>query len=407
MLKKISKLSLVNILAQVISIIGFSINSQLYGAEIIGGLLVVLSYSSIMSIISSGYFEQAFFVEKNENMYKYIFLLIIYLSILVSTLTGFFFFITGVSYVSYIILNIISDCLLKTITSYNISKNKIMFISMAKLLFAPVIPLLYYFSYQFFGPSEQSIIGISSLGNFTFSILITFVTLKVLKVRIIFRDFSKFKLFTLLFRRYFKFVKFSMTGEFMRTFAFRAPTIVLEKFFGKEIASFYGVANRILLMPIMIFVGTVSQIFIQKISSYKKVNHLMFSFTKKMLMILIVATLTGILIYFGFGKQLIVLLLGEEFLPVYKVILVLLPYAFSIVVYNPLYSIFSVFEKQENLFHMKLFILILSVISFTTAAYTKDFILGLSLFSGSLLVIYTMYGFKSIKIILNHDKEIN
>ncbi|CAL2060687.1 lipopolysaccharide biosynthesis protein [Tenacibaculum sp. 190524A05c] len=407
MIKKISKLSFVNILAQIISIVGFSVNSQLYGAEIIGGLFVVLSYSSIMSIVSSGYLEQAFFVEKNEDFFKYLLLLIFYLSVAISILTGFVLFFIGVGYVFFIMSNIFSGCLLKTITSYNISKNRIMFISMAKLIFAPIIPLLYFFSYKIYGANESYVIAISAISNLIFSILITFISLKAFQVKLNLRDFLRLRLFKLLFKRYIKFTTYSMTGEFMRTLAFRAPTIVLEKYFGKEIAGFYGVANRILLMPIMVFVGTISQIYIQKISSFKKNNQRMFKFTKKIILILTVLTILGMFLYFALGKQVLILLLGKEFIPVYSVIIALLPYAVSIVIYNPIFSVYSVFEKQEYLFKMKFFILVFSFVTFSFSVIYKDFMLGLGLFSISLFVVYSLYGLKSINIIRRYDKEIN
>ena len=407
MLKNLSKLSFINVLAQVISIAGFSVNSQLYGADVIGTLFVVLSYSSIISIVSSGYLEQAFFVEKNDDMYKYLMLLIVYLCSLISVLSGIFLSIIGVSYFLYIGLNIFSDCLLKTITSYNISKNKIMFISTAKLVFAPIIPLLYFLSYKFYGPNESYIIMITSIGSLCFSLLITIITLRTFNIRFVQRDFTRYKLFLLIFKRYIKFTKFSMTGEFMRTFAIRAPTIVLEKFFGKDIAGFYGIANRIVLAPIMILVGTMSQIYIQKISSLKKNNQRLFRYTKQTLLILLTATILGIFGFFLIGKEVLIIFLGHEFAPVYVVVMAMLPYAFSISAYTPIFSVFTVFEKQEFIFRQKFIILVLSVISFSISVMLNDFIMGLAIFSTTTFLTYSLFGYKSLKIVLQYDKSVD
>lgn len=407
MLKNISRLSVINVLAQVISIIGFSFNSQLYGADVIGGLFVVLSYSSIMSIVSSGYLEQAFFVEKNNDMYKYILLLIVYLSSTISILSGLFLSLIGVSYIFFIMINIFSECLIKTITSYNISKNKIMFISLAKLIFAPIIPLLYFFSYKYYGPNESNIIMITAIGSLCFSLSITIITLRAFKIRFVQRDFTRFKLFLLIFKRYIKFTKFSMTGEFMRTFAFRAPTIVLEKFFGKDIAGFYGIANRIILAPVMILVGTISQIYIQKISSLKKNNQKLFIYTKQTHLILLITTILGIFGFFLIGKEVLMILLGDEFAPVYFVIIAMLPYAFSISVFTPIFSVFTIFEKQEFIFIQKFIILIFSVISFSISVILKDFIVGLTIFSTTIFLTYSLFGYKSLKIILQYDNSLN
>ncbi|SDW45867.1 Polysaccharide biosynthesis protein [Lutibacter oricola] len=404
---KISKITIINLLAQLISVIGFSINSKLYGAEVIGGFVVVLSYSSIISILSTGYLEQSFFVKKNEGLYKYLMISILYLSTLVTLASSVFLYVLNVSYIFFIAINIFSESMLKTITSYNIANNKILFISYSRLVLAPIIPGLYFVFYKMFGAEEIYLILISSCCNLLFAIIITIVTLNSFKIKFKFYELFKFKIYNLLIKRYFKFVKYSMTGELMRTIAFRGPTIVLEKYFGKEVAGFYGIANRIVLMPILIFVGTVSQIYIERISNFKKQNKKIMILTANLLKLLSIATIIGFSIYFVFGKWMINILLGNEFEEVYYVIISLLPYALAIIVFNPIFSVYSVFEKQEFLFKMKAGILCLSIISFSIAIILNNYILGLSLFSLSIFVVYVLYGVKSLKIIKKYDKKNN
>ncbi|WP_026837166.1 oligosaccharide flippase family protein [Gillisia sp. JM1] len=406
MLSKVSKLSILNFLAQVIAVMGFSINANLYGAENLGGLLVVLSYSSIISILSSGYLEQAFFIEKNYQHVKYLLILIGYISLVVCSISGIILLFFNVSYIIYIVLNIINSTILKTVDSYFISQNRIILLSIIKLIFSPLIPLLLFLSFHIYGPRENLLIFITTGGNLLFAIFMLLYTVKLFSLKFFVIDFFKFNLQFFLFKRYIKFVKFSMTGELMRTLAFKGPTIVLEKYFGKEIAGFYGIANRIVLTPILVLVGTVSQIFIQKISTVKKFNNLGLSFTHNILKLLFALSLLGMIIFLLVGEYLLIWLLGESFQEVYYVIIVLLPYAFALMILNPLFSIYTVFEKQEYLFHMKGILLISSVLAFTFAVVKGDFILGLRLFSFSLFLTYLIYAFFAYKILRNHDKEI-
>ena len=76
MIRKISSVTLINLLSQVVSIIGFTLISRLYGPESLGGLFVFLSYSSIVSVISSGYLEQSFFILRQQNLFKHVLILI-------------------------------------------------------------------------------------------------------------------------------------------------------------------------------------------------------------------------------------------------------------------------------------------------------------------------------------------
>ena len=405
MIRKISLVTLINFLSQVVSITGFALISRLYGPESLGGLFVFLSYSSIVSVISSGYLEQSFFILKQQNLFKHVLILIFYLTTFISLISGLIFFFIGVSYIMFIICNVFSESILKTISSLNISTNRILFISISKFLFSPIIPLCYYLSFQTYGNDEFYLIFISSVLNILFASIITVITLRKLNISMFVRDFFRFKILILLFRRFFKFTKFSMTGELMRTIAFKGPTIVLERFFGKDIAGFYGIANRILLLPTMVFMGSVTQIYIEKVSNSIKKQLGILTFTKSILKILSITSLIGFTLFIVFGKNLIVILIGDDFKQVYFMIILLLPYAISLVTLSPLLSIFTVFEKQEKLFKLKFLVLISSIFSFTISVIFNNFNLGLIIFSVTTCIIYSSFSYMSLKVIKSYDKK--
>lgn len=387
--------------------IGFAVNSRYYGATVIGVYSVFKAYTAIISIGSSGYLEQSFFIEKRSYRFKYIYISILFFAISVSIFSSIILRLFNIEFIFFIILTILSETLIRVTTSLNISQNRIFFISFCNLVFSPINQTLFYLAYLVWGKNDLNLIIVSSISSFFFSIIITYLTFIKLNLRISLKDLYNFNFIFLTFRRYIKFIKFSMTGEFLRTLAFQAPTIVLGRYFGKEVAGFYGVSNRIVLLPIQVLVGTISQIYISKLSLLKKNNLELMSFTFTLIKILSLLAFVGLIIFYLFGQYLLILLLGEEFSSIYDIVKSLIPYAIGLVILTPLFSIFTVFEKQESLYYMKLLIFISSLFSFGMCIFLNDYILGIYLFSFSILFIYLFFGRKSLIIIKSHVKKDN
>ena len=112
MFKKISIISILNILTQIIALAGFTITAKFYGLSNIGGLLVVSSYTGIISIASTGYLEQLFFVEKRSNVRRLTFILIFYILLLTLFISFFFLKLLSVDYILFILVNIFFPFLL-------------------------------------------------------------------------------------------------------------------------------------------------------------------------------------------------------------------------------------------------------------------------------------------------------
>ncbi|MFT5248565.1 MAG: O-antigen/teichoic acid export membrane protein [bacterium] len=397
MFKKISIISIINILTQIIALAGFTITAKFYGLSNIGGLLVVSSYTGIISIASTGYLEQLFFVEKRSNVRRLTFILIFYILLFTLFISFFFLKLLSVDYILFILVNIFSTGLIKLVSTWNISEDRIIFVSYSKLIFAPFIPVISYLLYFFNGSSESGLILVYSISNFIFGIIFTLISFKNKSISFYFSDFRKLSYLFSIQKRYFNFIKFSLTGEFMRTAAFKAPTIVLENYFGKEIAGLYGIANQILLLPITTIIGAISQVYIHKLSTIIQDKKQSIILSLNFLKPIVGISILIILFILFLGDFIISLLFSDDFSELYSVVLILLPYSLSILIASPFLTIFTITERQSYLFKLKLKIFLISIVSFYLAIIMNDFKLGLLIFSVNLFIIYIVYTFLAFR----------
>jgi len=397
MFKKISIISILNILTQIIGLAGFTITAKFYGLSNIGGLLVVSSYTGIISIASTGYLEQLFFVEKRSNIRTLTFILIFYILLLTLFISFFFLKLLSVDYILFILINIFSTGLIKLVSAWNISEDRIIFVSYSKLIFVPFIPAISYLLYFFNGSSESGLILVYSISNFVFAIIFTIISFKNNSISFSFSDFRKFNYLFSIQKRYFNFIKFSLTGEFMRTAAFKAPTIVLKNYFGKDIAGLYGIANQILLLPITTIIGAISQVYIHKLSTIIQDKKQSIILSLNFLKPIVGISVLIIIFIFVLGDFVIGILFSDDFSKLYSVVLILLPYSLSILIASPFLTIFTITEKQSYLFKLKLKVFLISIVSFYLAIIMNDFKLGLLIFSVSLFIIYIVYTFLAFR----------
>ena len=183
----------------------------------------------------------------------------------------------------------------------------------------------------------------------------------------------------------------------MRTAAFKAPTIVLENYFGKEIAGLYGIANQILLLPITTIIGAISQVYIHKLSTIIQDKKQSIILSLNFLKPIVGISVLIIIFIFFIGDFIIGLLFSDDFSELYSVVLILLPYSLSILIASPFLTIFTITERQSYLFKLKLNIFLISIVSFYLAIMMNDFKLGLLIFSVSLFIIYIVFTFLAFR----------
>ena len=393
MFKEVSKISILNGGAQLISIFGFIVTSREYGLYNIGVLSIVNAFTMIISTAACGYFEQIFFIEKRRNIQNLIMPLILYFNIGLLILSGLVLIVFNINYVIFILLNIFSNSILKITSTLSIIENKIIQFSLIKFLNAPIIPITAYIFQFFFLPKEISLIFIYCGGNLLLSFILIVIYRRYFYHLKFYRHTKGIKK---LFFRYIHFIKYNLSGEVLRSIAFRAPTIVISAFFNKEIAGLYSITNQIIITPITVIGGAISQAFTKSIIQNNLGTTL--GTIKKLIKTLSILSFCGILGVLLSVEHLVQLLLGPEYSELPTFLKLILPYGVSLFISTPFLILFTLYENQKHIFHLKVIILLCSLFSFSIGVSLNNIKVGLGLFYYSTAFVYLFYLYKAINL---------
>lgn len=400
--RKFAIITVCNIAIQVISLMGFVFIARLYPVPEVGEYVTYIAYTAIISIISTGYYEQALFVERRARFARRLKTMPVVVSIVVSLACWIVLAILGVKFAFYIALSVISGGLTKTASNINITKNKLIWISMANLISAPLVPSLIILAAVLFVADADYMVAIQALSSFAISCIYYYVSVSREEIG----KAASLKCWWLnnlaLLRRYKGFAAYSMLGELAGTASARLPIMVATSFFEAAMAAFYGVALRVMLTPVAVLSSTISQIFLHKI--YENKGNGVSSLRLFWMIFWSLFFLVGgiLIVGFPFVEPIIVLLFTDKYLVVARIIELMLPYVFVLLVIAPMTSIFTVFEKQHYLFYNKLVQLGVSAIGFLVAAYLDDFMLGVMIFTGGMSLLHLVYLYQMIGVLKSH-----
>lgn len=140
-LKKLSIISSSNIATQAISLVSFIFIARIYSENQVGEYVTFLAYVGIISIISTGYYDQALYVEKRPARVKLLRLIPILFALVSSAFAGIVLSLAEVPFAAYIVISVFAGGVSITAVNINISQNRLIFASLFRLVAAPLIPL--------------------------------------------------------------------------------------------------------------------------------------------------------------------------------------------------------------------------------------------------------------------------
>jgi O-antigen/teichoic acid export membrane protein len=192
-------------------------------------------------------------------------------------------------------------------------------------------------------------------------------------------DFDKL-LFTL--RKFSSYPLYVLPGNWLNNFSNQLPVYLLIGAFDPAIAGFYGQANSLLNIPMMLLASSIAPLFLQKSSSLYHQNPLLLS--------ALVVKLYKRLFYLGvipfcllsvFGKEIFYLFLGEQWINSGVFASYMGVYFVFWVISAPLNSLYRIYSKE----HWGLVLNIISIIAKASGIYigvlNNDFYLSILLFS--------------------------
>lgn len=393
-----------NIAIQGVSLLGFVFIARLYQEVQVGEYVTFLAYVGIISILSTGYYDQALYVEKRAAYTKLLKLIPVGFAIIVSIPVGIGLYLADVLYAPYIVISVIAGGVSMTATNICVSQNKQVFSAIYRLITAPLVPGGIIGVGMLAGTSSEAMVRVFSISSIVVALHYYFLVSPYKELEFHSSVRRQLVISLALIRRYRKFFFYGMFGELIGTAAYRLPIIQINNYFGATYAAYFGVALRIMITPVTVLTGTVSQMFLHKVSVNKKSGVPSLHDTLKLFTLLSILGVISCVCCMTLAKPIIVILIGDTFLMVGETIFWLSPFVFSLIAISPLTQVLTVYEKQEYAFYNKMAQLILSVGSFFLGYMFNDYILGVQAFSLSMTLVYLVILGQIFNVLLRYDR---
>lgn len=387
--KNFSVVSFCNVGVQVTSLFFFTIITRLYEPKIIGAYLIYLSYVSIVVIFSTGFYEQALFIDRKNRRQPNI----IFATLIVAFCSSIIAYIPLAliipDYAAFVSISVLAGAIRVIARSYGIVNGRLSHIAIYDLISSPIMPLFLMLGAKFFGQnSSLYLISVNALVTFFTSTVLFIYVVHLNKIKFVYSLKKSFYFSIFILRRYVNLPKYKMTAELIGVLTLRLPLFVIDRFFTASLAAFYGVAFRIAITPINVVISTIAQMFLYKIRNNRSNLIDTYDVFIKYSFLLLGISSSSLVVIFTLSDWVIVQLFTEKYSDVSYMLKLLSPYIAILILVSPLMGTFVVYEKQRYLLIIKLFLLVLTAIGYAIAVLTSNIEYGFMFFSLSSVLMY-------------------
>jgi len=191
-------------------------------------------------------------------------------------------------------------------------------------------------------------------------------------------------------KRYRNFPIFSAPSGLLNTLGVQLPVLFITSFYGSKVLGFYGLANSVVNLPMVLIGASISDVLYAEAASVgnndpKKVNELMNKLVKRLLIVGLIPLSVLLL----FGPSLFALVFGKNWYEagVYARIIAFL--VFFRFLFTPFERLFVVFERQRMWLFLNSLRVILVVTAFGVAKLLNlSSYLAIALYSFAMCIVY-------------------
>jgi O-antigen/teichoic acid export membrane protein len=401
--KNFSIITSCNIGVQVISLIFFTIITRLYEPEVLGEYLIYLAYASIAILLSTGFYEQALFIDKKDRRQSYILSATLSIALCSALLSLIPVSLLMPDYAVFISISILGGAIRVIARSYGIVNGRLSQIAIYDLLLSPIMPLCLMIGAKLYGQnSSYFLISVNSLVSFFTSLILLVYVIKLNSIKFVYSLRNGFYFSLVLLKRYINLPKYKMPSELIGILTLRLPLFVIERFFTANLAAFYGVAFRIAITPVTVIISTVAQMFLHKVRYNRSNSIKTYSIFIKYSLFLLGISVLSIIFIFTLSEWLIVQLFTDKYTDVAHILKLLSPYIATLILVSPLMGTFVVYEKQKLLLLKNISLLVLTGLGYTVSVLFDDIDYGFLLFSLSAVLVY---GYAYLLMYKNYKNE--
>ncbi len=188
--------------------------------------------------------------------------------------------------------------------------------------------------------------------------------------------------------RYRKFPLVDVWGTFVSNLSWQLPSLMLSAYFSGEIVGFYSYSNRMILLPMTLVGGAVSQVFFQRTAELRYNPEQLRVTTEMVFRRLVALGLMPVVVLILNGRELFGLVFGSQWTEAGVYAQILGVWLFFLFISSPMSTLFHVMEKQEQALVVHVVILCSRLAALIVGGRTENIYLTLWLWSGSGVLIY-------------------
>lgn len=360
-------------LSQLIPIVVSPILTRLYSPDQFGIFALYLSLSTTLAIIATGRYELAIVLPKlNANSIHLSILAVFLASIFCLTLIFAYMVMKSIvsnennEWISWFLYVPFGVFLLSLVQVLSYLLNRLeRYQVMAKVkVVQSITAALVSIIFAVFFPWDYGLIIGSILGMLASVILSGFFILKEVEV-------SRFNVNRVYYlsRVYKQFPKFGIVSGVSNTLSSNSPIFILSHLSLSAASGCFSLANRMLMIPLGVIGGAVSQVFLKEASTNKDNKENIACLAKKTVRQLFYIGVIPSAIIVSFGDVIFSFVFGSEWKEAGVYASILSPLLFFIFIASPTNSIFIAYEKQKEALNFNILLLLVRVLSLVTVFY--------------------------------------
>jgi O-antigen/teichoic acid export membrane protein len=401
--KNFSIITFCNIGVQVTSLVFFTIIARLYESQVLGEYLIYLAYASIAILLSTGFYEQALFIDKKNRRQTYILSATLLVAFCSSILALIPLSLLIPEYAIFISISILGGAMRVIARSYGIVNGRLNQVAIYDLLLSPVMPLCLMTGAILYDQETSTfLISVNSLVSFFTSLILLIYVIKLNSIKFNYSLKNSFYFSLVLLKRYINLPKYKMPSELVGILTLRLPLFVIDRFFTANLAAFYGVAFRIAITPVTVIISTVAQMFLHKVRYNRSNSIKTYNIFIKYSKFLLAVSILSIISIFTLSEWLVVQLFTDKYADVAHILKLLSPYIAVLILVSPLMGTFVIYEKQKRLLVIRISLLIFTGLGYTLAVLLNDIDYGFLTFSLSSVLVY---GYAYLLMYRNYKNE--
>jgi O-antigen/teichoic acid export membrane protein len=392
--------------AQIVSIVTAPILYRIYDKEDYGTIGLYLALVGVVSVFSTMQYNHAILLEKEDENAK----VVMWLNRIVNTIVALISLIIVIFFDDSIGIMLGNEKITKWLFLFPIS---IFFIGQGQILSVWANRKKKYRVLTFNSiftslsvPIVSISIGIFNNGPFGLfmGLLVSHTLPSIILLILLTRqddlglNYLKFYQIKIFIKRYKKFAILSLPTEFMGTLTKQLPVYFLTYFSGPSAVGLYGLAIKMISIPIQFVGGAISKVFRQRASEdFNKEGHFQ-SIYLKTLKSLFLVSIPMVVIVIIFGKKIFSFVFGEEWADSGTIAQIMIIMFALRLISSPLSYTYFIREKLLEDFIINFYVLISSSLIFYFGFQSKqDYFFVLLLFSLNYAVVYIFYIYRSYR----------